>query len=272
MVRCVLAILATVALASVAFADEHTYRRTEEQTKDLLARTRSSTERFRISLSQAIEGRGALPLDAAARANIYTYVRNLEEATSRLANRYSDDQTDPASAEQALRWSVAIDGFLWRHKLTPRLQADWQILRGDLKELADAYHVKWGWLGPIGYAHRRSEIEMKALINQMETRSDEFRKRLDEALNETRFNGTTGEDNVNRLVEDFEHATDRLKDEFNDADAAPLAVHDVLSKAARIDVFMRQHLLTSGAQSKWHELRGEINRLADAYHDSWAWY
>ena len=106
----------------------------------------------------------------------------------------------------------------------------------------------------------------------MEMRSDEFRKKLDEALDETRFNRTSAEDNVNGLVEDFEHATDRLKDEFSDADAAPVAVHDVLSKAARIDAFMRQHLLRPGVQSTWRELRGEINRLADAYHASWAWY
>lgn len=209
MVRCILAILATLALASSAFAKEYTYRRTEEQMKDLLQRIQVGAERFRNGVADALEKRGvnvATPQD-----NLYQYVSKLTQATSRLADRYSVGQTDSANVEQVLRWSVAIDGYLWRHHLTPQIEDDWRLLRNDLKELADAYHVPWGWLGPIGHAHRRSEIEMKALVDQMETRADSFRKSLDNALDKTRFNSTSAEDNVNQLVEDFEHATDRTQ-------------------------------------------------------------
>ena len=261
--------LAIVGLPAIVSA-QHPYRLTEQQVENLLQSVENKTDRFRESLDDALD---KSRIDGTrAEDNINQFVKNFEEATDRLKDRYGDSQTAAASVEEVLQQTAAIDNFMWRHRLTPRSQNDWQSLRGDLEQLARAYHVSWGWLGPIGHAHRVSESQMKSLISQIEMRSDTFRKSLDDALDKTRFNGTRAEDNINQFVKDFEEATDKLKGRFDDDNTAMATVHEVLRRAARIDAFMRRHRLTLAAQNDWRSLRRGLDQLATAYRFSWRWY
>lgn len=59
MVRCALAILATLALVSCAFAEEQTTRRTKKQMNDLLQRMQRSTDGFRHNVASALLQSGA---------------------------------------------------------------------------------------------------------------------------------------------------------------------------------------------------------------------
>jgi len=62
---------------------------------------------------------------------------------------------------------------------------------------------------------------LKETIKQLEEDSDRFAKSLDNDLDHSRINGTRREDEINAYVHDFEEATDRLKDRFEDRGAAP---------------------------------------------------
>lgn len=261
--------LVLVGLPAVATAQQP-YRRTAQQVRSLIERIKRNADQFRQRVDDALDHSR---MDGTqAEDNINQFVKDFAQATDRLDDRYSDKQTAAASVEAVLQRTVAIDNFLWRHRLTPRAQTAWRSLRNDLQQLAQAYHVAWGWLGPVGQAHRMSETQMQSMASQLEMRADRFRKSLDEALDKTRFDGTRAEDNINQSVKDFEHATDRLKEQFDDDNAAIATVHDVLSRAARIDAFMRQHRLTLAAQNDWRSLRGSLDQLATAYHFSWQWY
>ena len=271
-VKHILAVIVAFALVGLpaVVSAQQPYRRTEQQVKSLLQRIEHNTDRFRKSLDDALD---KSRIDGTrTEDNINQFMKDFEEATDRLKDRYGDNQTASASVEEILQRTVAIDNFMWRHRLTPRAQNDWRSLRRDLEQLAQAYNVAWGWLGPITRAHRRTENQMKMLVSQIETRSDGFRKSLDDALDKTRFNSTRAEDNINQFVKDFEEATDRLKGRFDDDNAAAATVHEVLRRAARIDAFMRQHRLTLGAQNDWRGLRGSLDQLASAYRVSWRWY
>jgi cytochrome c556 len=270
----------TIFIAIVAFAlmglpamakasTQRPYRLSEQQVRNLLQRLESHSDRFRSSVDQALD-RSRID-GSKAEDNINQLMQDFHEATDRLKDRFDDNQTAATNVEAVLRRSVAIDNFLWRHPMTPRVQQDWQQVRRDLQEMAQAYHVEWGWLGPIGVPHRVSETRMNALVAEIETKSDRFRKSLDNALDQTHFDGTNAEDNINQFVKDFEVATDRLKDRFDNDNTATMTVLEILRRAARIDTFMRRHPLRPAAQTDWRSLRGSLDQLAVAYHTSWRW-
>jgi cytochrome c556 len=264
----VIVALAIMGLPAVVSA-QHPYRLNEKQVKSLLQRLESDSDRFRQSVDDALD---KSPIDGSrAEDNINQLMQDFHQATDRLKDRFDDNQAAAGSVEEVLQRSVAIDNFLWRHPMTPRVKNDWQQVRGDLNQLARAYHVAWGWLGPVGQPHRVSETQMKSLVAEIEMQSDRFRKSLDHALDQTHFDGTKAEDNINQFVKDFEVATDRLKDRFDDDNAATMTVLEVLRRASRIDTFMQRHPLMPTAQTDWRSLRGNLDRLANAYHTSWRW-
>ena len=119
--------------------------------------------------------------------------------------------------------------------------------------------------------YRLSEQQVRNLLQRLESHSDRFRSSVDQALDRSRIDGSKAEDNINQFVKDFEAATDRLKDRFDDDNAATMTALEVLRRAARIDAFMRQHVLMPAAQTDWRSLRGSLDQLAVAYHTSWRW-
>ncbi len=118
---------------------------------------------------------------------------------------------------------------------------------------------------------RMGDRQIDNLIRRVETSADTFRASVDRALDRSRIDGTTSEDNVNNFIRDFEAATDQLRSRFNSRNAAAADVENVLQKAAFINDFMARNRLTNRAQSDWTLLRNDLNALAQAYNVAWRW-
>jgi DNA repair exonuclease SbcCD ATPase subunit len=245
------------------------YRMSERELKSLLSRIDKSAERFRSSLDKSLD---KSRFDGTkAEDDINKFVKDFVDATDRLKSRFNDKQSASASVEEVLRRAASIDSFMMRHRLTPRAQSDWQNLRNSLDDLARAYNVSWNWTGLSNRPYRISDEQLEVLLARVETSADRFRKSLNDALDKTAFNKTKAEDDINEFVKEFEHATDHLKKRFNSKESAAADVEEILRRAARIDVFMRQHSLTLRAQEDWAELRRSLDDLAQAYNVSWKW-
>jgi hypothetical protein len=121
------------------------------------------------------------------------------------------------------------------------------------------------------HPYRRSEKEMKELLERIDKNAEKFRHSLDAALDHSRLDHTKAEDRINDFVKEFAQATDRLKGRFDDDRSASPAVEEVLRRAARIDSFMISHEVRSRAQSDWSDLRVTLDELAAAYNVSWNW-
>lgn len=119
--------------------------------------------------------------------------------------------------------------------------------------------------------YRYSDMNMRRLIRQLETTTDRFSNLLPNALDRSRLNGTEREDDVNKLVTDFEAATDQLKKRFNSNESTQMDAQQVLQQGALIDRFMRNHQLDYRTERAWTQVRGELNRLASAYSVAWDW-
>jgi len=112
---------------------------------------------------------------------------------------------------------------------------------------------------------RVNDRQVEQIIRSIERRSDVFRRSFDAALDRSRFDGNYTEDSVNEFVKDFEEATNNLRSRFNGRTAAASDVDTVLNRAAQIDQFMRTNLRQARVQSDWTLLKGDLQRLANAY-------
>lgn len=118
---------------------------------------------------------------------------------------------------------------------------------------------------------RLSDDQVERLLERIEKSADKFRDSLDEALDKSRVDDSKLEKDVNRLVQAFENATDRLESRFDADKSSSEDVQEVLTRAAEINGMMARHAFTDRAQADWRLLRGDLNELARAYGVTWEW-
>lgn len=112
---------------------------------------------------------------------------------------------------------------------------------------------------------RTSEAQTQNIISRIETNADAFRESLDQSLDQSRLDGTRAEDEINQYVRDFEGATDRLRDNFNNRRAVSADVQEVFNRSIVIDDFLVRNRLTPRAQRDWALIRTDLNRLGRVY-------
>ena len=120
--------------------------------------------------------------------------------------------------------------------------------------------------------YRETDTNMRNLIRRIETRSDTFSRTLENSLDRSRLNNTAREDEVNRLVTDFEYATDQLKARFENRQSTEADARAVLERAAQINRFLINNRLDSQVDQDWRLLQSDLDALARAYYiNDWRW-
>jgi hypothetical protein len=120
--------------------------------------------------------------------------------------------------------------------------------------------------------YRDSDTNMRNLIRRIETRSDTFSRTLENALDRSRLNNTAREDEINRLVTDFEYATDQLKTRFENRQSTSTDARGVLEKAGLINSFLLNNRLETRVDQDWRLLQTDLDLLARAYYiNDWRW-
>jgi hypothetical protein len=118
--------------------------------------------------------------------------------------------------------------------------------------------------------YRLNDQEMQQLLRRIENRTDVFRSSLNQQINQSGLDTPRG-DQVDEFLRDFQAATVRLRDRFNNRQAVECDVQEVLNRASLIDRFMSRRHLGGMAERDWSDLRSDLNQLADAYNVSWSW-
>ena len=120
--------------------------------------------------------------------------------------------------------------------------------------------------------YRDSDTSMRNLIRRIETRSDTFSRTLENALDRSQLNNSAREDEINRLVTDFEYATDQLKTRFENRQSTSTDARAVLEKAALINSFLLNNRLEIRVDQDWRLLQSALDLLARAYYiNDWRW-
>ena len=119
--------------------------------------------------------------------------------------------------------------------------------------------------------YRLSNTEIRNLIQRVETRTDSFTSYLENALDRSPINGTARENEINRLVSDFEYSTDQLRTRFESRQATATEARAVLDRAALINRFLLDNRLDARVAQDWQLVRTDLDRLAVAFNLGWRW-
>jgi hypothetical protein len=134
-------LLASVAV--VARAQDAPYRLSDKEVKKLMAQLKKDTGKFRKSLDSSLD---RSRLNGTNREDdINAFLKNYEDATERLYSRFKDDKSVGADVEAVLDGAADIDRFMTRRLASEKAERDWEVVRQDLRRLADAYNVSWRW-------------------------------------------------------------------------------------------------------------------------------
>lgn len=286
-------VVACLGVATTAHAQVvgQPYRLSDKEVEKILHRIENQSSNFRRSLDAALD---RSRLNGTNREDdINAFIKNFNEQTKRLHDRFDDHKSVAADVEAVLNSAVAIDQFVYRQRLSGRAENDWTTLRASLDELAQAYSVSWRWEGvavvtpgegvavvtpgtvitgsPVSLPYRLSDKEVERILHRIEDQSGKFRSSLDSALDRSRLNDTDREDDINAFVKEFDQEVKRLHDRFDDHKSVAGDVQSVLDRAARIDSFMHRRGLRGKAQREWSALRANLDELAEAYTVTWRW-
>ena len=258
------------------------YRLSDKEVERILERIENQSNNFRRSLDAGLD---RSRLNGTNREDdINAFIKNFDEQTKRLNDRFDDRKSVAADVEAVLNSAASIDQFMRRQSLSERAQNDWSTLRASLDDLGEAYNVTWRWESlavvgpttvvtgtPVGLPYRLSDKEVEQILHRIEQQSGKFRSSLDSALDRSSLDDTNREDNINAFIKEFDQEVKRLHDRFDDRKSVAADVQSVLDRAARIDVFMRRRGLTEKAQNEWSALRENLDQLAAAYSVAWRW-
>lgn len=128
--------------------------------------------------------------------------------------------------------------------------------------------------------YRLNDKQVQRVMKQLKKDTEKFRKSVDSSLDKSRLDGTNREDDINKFMEDYEKATERLYDRFKDNKSVGADVETVLDGAARIDQFMtrrsdqfmRRNSQSGRAERDWAAVRQDLRQLAEAYNVTWRWW
>lgn len=118
---------------------------------------------------------------------------------------------------------------------------------------------------------RLDRKEAERLVSRIEKGANRFRKSVDSALDNSRYNQTRIETEINTYVREFENATDRLKKNTRRGDLSEQDAREVLRRGDRIDRFMDRVRLSARAESDWDSLRRELDQLPRLHRFAWQW-
>jgi hypothetical protein len=118
-------------------------RANDDAVKALLARIETNADRFRASLDAGLD-RSSLD-GSKTEDDINKFMKEFEQATDRLKDRYGDKQAATGIVDEVLSRGALINSFVYRRVTNARAREDWLALRNNLDELARIYNVSWQW-------------------------------------------------------------------------------------------------------------------------------
>lgn len=124
-------------------AQRRAYRLNDRQVETILRRVESNTDRFRRNLDASLDR--SRQDGTRAEDNINAFVRDFEQATDQLRQRFNSRQSVAADMETVLQKAMVIDNFMGRRRAVAGGANEWALVRTDLNTLASAYGINSRW-------------------------------------------------------------------------------------------------------------------------------
>ncbi len=135
--------------------------------------------------------------------------------------------------------------------------AQWRNNRNDNNNRNDDYNRSGNY-----------NRNLQSTIRNLKNRSNQFERRLDRELDNSRYDDRRREDRLNQLAQDFANATESLDDEYDnrrDYNDSYDEARRVLDLGSQIDRAISRARLNGNVQGDWNRIRQDLQVLASAY-------
>lgn len=112
-----------------------------------------------------------------------------------------------------------------------------------------------------------SEDQLKELLVRVDTSTENFARVADKAMDAQGYDGSTREDELNRILANFRKATIGLRTDHT-ASNAKANFESVLHHGVQIENYLKRNPL-DGVSSEWTTLRSDLGELAKGFNITW---
>ena len=114
----------------------------------------------------------------------------------------------------------------------------------------------------LGIGTVRAQEDPGRLLKQLEEDSDRFSNSVSKALDKSKYDGTSTEDQMNRYVRDFEDSIDRLKKGYDGGKDTTFLAKEVQTRSLAINKFLKKNPLGGDVKTDWGTVRAVLIRVA----------
>ncbi len=270
-----LAILVTVDMANTGNAQGQ-YGNNDTSLPDLIRRIQTRTTTFTSTAQNALSRSN---VSNSSRNEFNSLITDFESSVNQLNRRSYTRQATQTEARAVLERAALINNFLLNNRLGFGAQRDWDLVRGDLDQLAQVYNLNWQWnTGSVGgstgsgYGDPNvSDTQIRQLVQRIDTRTANFSRSFRQDLDRGTINDRYGLDEALRQLSEFESATAQLRARINSRQTTSSDVRSVLERAAIINSYVTNHQLGYQTKNNWDLLRQDLDSLASAHNVAWNW-
>jgi hypothetical protein len=265
------AVLSCGLLAAPVFAQERS--RTEPSQPENIAATIQQIEK----LADAFEDKFEVALDKSS-FNGTDFEERLEELADLIedeVDNMSEDVKENDSRdmldhfENAMIAATGLNRVMLDRNLASGAETDWQALREQLNTLAKSYHrpalpnLTITTLVPVT-DEMLGKAEIKHVMDRMESATDRFKEKFDNAIQSSTANMTDRERMFLAWSRQLEDVTDEMVENFKEQDPKEFQerMQNTMVAADIVNRIMLRSELSKAAHLEWEQVRKDLNSIA----------
>lgn len=238
--------------------------------RDIVRRIQTDTTNLRNSAQNAAD-RGNYRMN-----ELNKLLANLDAATIQLDRRLGSRRDSTQDARLVLDRATPIDNFFTTNRIRSGTLGDWQRLRSDLDQLAQAYNLNWQWSSDASSTgsynnYNLTDIQMRQLVQRIDSRTTTFSRSLRQDLNRRDINDRYSIDQVRQQLSTYETSVVQVRNRTNTRQISSSDVNTLLQSAAYLNNYVQNRQLSYRTENSWSALRPDLDRLASAFNISWNW-
>jgi hypothetical protein len=243
----------------------------DSSTRQLIRRIQTRTDTLQQSVQNASD-RGNYRVDELSRL-----INDFEAATNQLDRRLGTRRNANSDARVVLDRALAVDSFMNNNRVGFGAQREWRTIRTDLDQLAATYSItpQWGSSsgtpGTPSASYNLSDLQMRQLIQRLDTRTTTFSRALRADLNNRRYRNDRDFSQASQQLSTFETSLTQLRNRFNTRQVTSTEANSLLQSASVLDRFVADRQLSYQTENGWTSLKTELDQLASAFNVAGNW-
>ncbi len=267
------ALLVGLVLAGLATSGMAQFGTNDATIRDLVRRIETRTDSLQRAVQNASD-RNSYRVEDLNRA-----ISDFEAATNQLDRRLASRRANSSDVRTVLDRAATIDNFFASNRIGSGTGREWQALRADLDQLASYYNLSTNWRSDnnSGYGNNNnsgynlSDVQMRQLLQRIDTRTAYFSRSLRADLNRLNVNDRYGVNNVRDHLSQFETAEMQLRNRVNSRQVSESDVRSVLDHASYLNTYVGDRQLSYQTENNWTALRQDLDQLSNAFNVAWNW-